>query len=325
MAGFASTNDMAEKVVSFDELGPGLYAYTAEGDPNSGVIVGPDGAVVVDAQATPAMAGEVQARIATVTGVPVRQVVLTHYHAVRVLGASGYPAHAVICSEATRDLIAERGQQDMDSEIGRFPRLFRGRESIPGLTWPTHTFRERMTLWLGEREAQVIHVGRAHTAGDTVVWLPKERVLFAGDTVEFGATPYCGDAHFADWPATIARLRALGAEKMVPGRGRALLNAREVAEALDGTEAFTSSLFALVRDGVAKGADLKTIYQEAMAALRPRFGHWVIFDHCMPFNVSRAYDEATGHDRPRIWTAARDVEMWQALQAGSAQSGDIAR
>lgn len=325
MAGFASTNDMAEKVVSFDELGPGLYAYTAEGDPNSGVIVGPDGAVVVDAQATPAMAREVQARIATVTGVPVRQVVLTHYHAVRVLGASGYPAHAVICSEATRDLIGERGQQDMDSEIGRFPRLFRGRESIPGLTWPTHTFRERMTLWLGEREAQVIHVGRAHTAGDTVVWLPKERVLFAGDTVEFGATPYCGDAHFADWPATIARLRALGAEKMVPGRGRALLNAREVAEALDGTEAFTSSLFALVRDGVAKGADLKTIYQEAMAALRPRFGHWVIFDHCMPFNVSRAYDEATGHDRPRIWTAARDVEMWQALQAGSAQSGDIAR
>jgi hypothetical protein len=134
--------------------------------------------------------------------------------------------------------------------------------------------------------------------------------------VEFGATPYCGDAHFADWPATIARLRALGAEKMVPGRGRALLNAREVAEALDGTEAFTSSLFALVRDGVAKGAGLNTIYQEAMAVLRPRFGHWVIFDHCMPFNVSRAYDEAQGHDRPRIWTAERDVEMWQVLQAG---------
>ena len=174
------------------------------GRSQSGVIVGPDGVVVVDAQATPAMAREVQARIATVTDRPVRQVVLTHYHAVRVLGASGYPAHAVICSEATRDLIVERGQQDMDSEIGRFPRLFRGREGIPGLTWPTQTFRERMTLWLGEREAQVIHVGRAHTAGDTVVWLPKEQVLFAGDTVEFGATPYCGDAHFADWPATIA-------------------------------------------------------------------------------------------------------------------------
>ncbi len=324
MAGFASTHDMAEKAVSFDELGPGLYAYTAEGDPNSGVIVGPEGVVVVDAQATPAMAHDVQARVATVTGLPVCQLVLSHYHAVRVLGASGYPTHSILCSDATRDLIAERGQQDMDSEIGRFPRLFRGRESIPGLTWPTHTFHRRMTLWLGEREVQLIHIGRAHTAGDTIVWLPKEKVLFAGDTVEYGATPYCGDAHFADWPETIARLRALGAEKLVPGRGRALLTPSDVAEALDATEAFTASLFALVRAGVARGAGLKAIYDEAMHQLRPRFGHWVIFDHCMPFNVSRAFDEASGHDHPRIWTAERDRDMWQALAAKSAQSGEIA-
>ena len=324
MAGFASTSDMAEKTVSFDELGAGLYAYTAEGDPNSGVIVGPDGVIVVDAQATPAMAAEVQARIATVTNTPVRTVVLTHYHAVRVLGASGYPAHSVICSDVTRAMTVERGQQDMDSEIGRFPRLFRGRDGIPGLTWPTQTFHKRMTLWLGEREAQIIHIGRAHTAGDTIVWLPRERVLFAGDTVEFGATPYCGDAHFADWPATIRALRELGAEKMVPGRGRALLNAAEVEEALAGTEAFTTRLYAIVREGVAKGGDLHAIYEEAMGRMRPEFGHWVIFDHCMPFNVSRAFDEAHGHDMPRIWTAERDVEMWRALEA-KAKSGELAR
>jgi glyoxylase-like metal-dependent hydrolase (beta-lactamase superfamily II) len=318
MSGFASTKDLADKVVSFDELGPGLYAYTAEGDPNSGVIVGPDGVVVVDAQATPAMAKEVQARIATVTKKPVTQIVLSHYHAVRVLGATGYPAHSIICSDVTRDLIVERGQQDMDSEIGRFPRLFRGRDGIPGLTWPTQTFHGRMTLWLGEREAQIIQIGRAHTAGDTIVWLPKEKVLFAGDTVEFGATPYCGDAHFTDWPNTIRKLRALGAEKMVPGRGRALLNAKEVAEALAGTEAFTTRLFTIVRDGAAKGAKLDEIYAAAMDEMRPDFGHWVIFDHCMPFNVSRAYDEATGADRPRIWTAERDVEMWKALEAKAA-------
>ena len=232
----------------------------------------------------------------------------------RVLGASGYPAHTILSSETTRELIVERGQQDMDSEIGRFPRLFRGREGIPGLTWPTATFRERMSLWLGEREAQVIHIGRAHTAGDTIVWLPKERVLFAGDTVEFGATPYCGDAHFTDWPSTIAKLRELGAEKMVPGRGRALMNAREVAEALEGTERFTSRLFSIVHESVRKGDGLRTIYQEALAKMRPEFGHWVIFDHCMPFNVSRAFDEASGYDRPRIWTAERDLEMWRALE-----------
>jgi glyoxylase-like metal-dependent hydrolase (beta-lactamase superfamily II) len=318
MSGFASTNDLAEKVVSFDELGPGLYAYTAEGDPNSGVIVGPDGVVVVDAQATPAMAREVQARIATVTDRKVNRIVLTHYHAVRVLGASGYPAHSILCSDVTRDLIVERGQQDMDSEIGRFPRLFRGRDGIPGLTWPTETFRSRMSLWLGEREAQVIHIGRSHTAGDTVVWLPREKVLFAGDTVEFGATPYCGDAHFADWPGTIAKLRELGAEKMVPGRGRALLNAREVKEALDGTEAFTSRLFGLARAAVARKQPLGAFYAEAVEKMRPEFGHWVIFEHCMPFNASRAYDEAQGIDHPRIWTAERDLEMWRALE-GSAK------
>ena len=85
-----------------------------------------------------------------------------------------------------------------------------------------------MTVWLGRREVQVIHIGRSHTAGDTVVWLPKERVLFSGDVVEFGATPYCGDAHFTDWPATLEAARALGAEALVPGRGRSLMNRRGV-------------------------------------------------------------------------------------------------
>ena len=317
MSGFASTNDLAEKRVSFDELGPGLYAYTAEGDPNSGVIVGPEGVVVVDAQATPAMAQDVIGRVRGVTDRPVTQVVLTHYHAVRVLGASGYGRPAIIASEATRDLIVERGRQDMDSEIGRFPRLFRGKESIPGLTWPTHTFGRRLTLWLGEREAQVIHIGRSHTAGDTVVWLPKEKVLFAGDTVEFGATPYCGDAHFADWPATLDAIRALGPERMVPGRGRALMTRAECEEAIEGTRAFTSDLFAIAKAGAAKGATLKQVYEEAMGAMRPKYGHWVIFEHCMPFNVARAYDEAQGLDHPRIWTAERDLAMWQALEQGT--------
>ena len=319
MSGFASANDLADKTVSFDELAPGLYAYTAEGDPNSGVIVGPEGVTVVDAQATPAMAADVIARIRTVTDKPVTQVVLTHYHAVRVLGASGYPeARTIIASDATRDLIAERGRQDMDSEIGRFPRLFRGVATIPGLTWPTHTFHRRMSLWFGDREAQVIHAGRSHTAGDTAVWLPKDRVLFAGDIVEYGATPYCGDAHFKDWPTTLAFLRQLAPERMVPGRGRALMSREECEDAIEGTRAFTSDLFARVQSGVAKGWDLKAIYDDTMGFMRPKYGRWVIFEHCMPFNVTRAYDEAGGLDHPRIWTAERDVAMWRALEHGTA-------
>jgi glyoxylase-like metal-dependent hydrolase (beta-lactamase superfamily II) len=313
MSGFASTQDLADKTISFDELAPGLYGYTAEGDPNSGVVIGDDSVLVVDAQATPAMAADVIARIRGVTDKPIRHVVLSHYHAVRVLGASAYAGAEIIASAATRALIAERGQQDMDSEIGRFPRLFRGRDSIPGLTWPQLTFERSMTLWLGQREVRIIHIGRSHTAGDTVVWLPRERVLFSGDCVEFGATPYCGDAHFTDWPATLEAIRALGAERLVPGRGRALTSAAEAQAAIDGTRDFVTDLFACVRGCVARGATLKQTYDAAMAALRPRYGHWVIFEHCMPFDVSRAYDEAGGLDTPRIWTAERDVEMWAAL------------
>ncbi|MEN0075639.1 MAG: MBL fold metallo-hydrolase, partial [Paracraurococcus sp.] len=163
----------------------------------------------------------------------------------------------------------------------------------------------------------IIHIGRSHTAGDTVVWLPKEKVCFAGDTVEFGATPYCGDAHFADWPGTLAAIRALGPEKLVPGRGRSLLTRAEVEEGLQGTAAFTADLFGIAKAGVAKGATLKQVYDEAMAAMRPKYGHWVIFEHCMPFDVTRAYDEAKGIDHPRIWTAERDVEMWRALEHGA--------
>ena len=316
MAGFASTTDLADKNISFDELGPGLYGYTAEGDPNSGVIIGDNSVLVIDAQATPSMARDVIARIRTVTDKPVRHVLLSHYHAVRVLGAAGYEGAEIIASDVCRDMIVERGQQDMDSEIGRFPRLFRGKEEIPGLTWPTLTFHKKMTLWLGRREVQIIHIGRSHTAGDTVAWLPRERVLFAGDTVEFGATPYCGDAHFADWPATLDRIRALQPERLVPGRGRSLLSAQEVEEGLAGTAAFTSDLFAIAQRAVAASLDLGATYRQAMSDMRPKYGHWVIFDHCMPFDVSRAYDEASGLDTPQIWTAERDVHMWKALEGG---------
>src|SRR6266545_5529771 len=148
--GFASTTDMAEKKVTFSEIGTDLYAFTAEGDPNSAVIVGDDGCLVFDAQATPAMAHKVIEYIRTVTDKPIKYVVLSHYHAVRVLGASGFEPQHIICSEATRDMIVERGAQDYKSELQRFPRLFDAAETIPGLTWPTITFADRMSLWLGK-------------------------------------------------------------------------------------------------------------------------------------------------------------------------------
>lgn len=311
---FASQGDLEEKTITFEELDDGLYAYTAEGDPNSGIIVGDESVMVVDTQATPVMAQGVIDRIREVTDKPIDYVVLSHYHAVRVLGASAYGAKHIISSRDTHDLIVERGQQDYESEVGRFPRLFQSVETVPGLTWPNMIFEKSLTLHLGKREVQILQLGRGHTKGDTVVWLPKEKVLFAGDLVEFAATPYTGDAYLKDWPETLGRLRALGAEKLVPGRGAALKNAKEVEEGIGGTQAFLTEMYQSVAAGVAAGKPLKDIYGETFARLEPRFGSWVIFEHCMPFDVSRAYDEASGIEDPRIWTAERDVDMWQALE-----------
>ncbi|MDE2427203.1 MAG: MBL fold metallo-hydrolase [Burkholderiales bacterium] len=314
---FASQADLEEKKVSFQKLSEHAYAYTAEGDPNTGIIIGDDAVMVIDTQATPIMAQDVVRRIREITDKPIKYVVMSHYHAVRVLGASGYKAEGlehIIASRDTYDLIVERGEADMKSEIGRFPRLFRAVESVPGLTWPTITFTGEMTLWLGKLEVKIMQVGRGHTKGDTIVWLPSEKVLFSGDLVEFGATPYAGDAYYQDWPQTLSNLAAMNAEKLVPGRGDALTTPDMVAAGLKETRAFVSDLFASVKNGAQQQHDLNTIYKNTYAALKPKYGHWVIFDHCLPFDVTRAFDEASGHTDPRIWTAERDLDMWKSLE-----------
>jgi len=312
---FASTGDLAAKTVTFSQIGKGLFAYTAEGDPNTGVIVGDDSCMVVDAQATPTMAKDVIARVRTVTDKPIKYILLSHYHAVRVLGASAFNASEIIASNATRKLIVERGEQDKASEIGRFPRLFRDVESIPaGLTWPTLTFENSLTLWLGKRRVDIVRPGRGHTAGDTIAWAPDEGVMFSGDLVEYHSACYCGDAHFTDWPRTLERLAEFAPRALVPGRGAALVGEAKVREAMDNTRDFLNTLFGTASASVAKGRTLKETFADVRARMDGPFGSYAIYEHCLPFNVSRAYDEARGIDWPVVWTAERDKEMWAALQ-----------
>ena len=314
---FASQADLEEKTVSFTKLSEHAYAYTAEGDPNSGIVIGDDAVMVIDTQATPAMAQDVIRRIREVTDKPIKYVVLSHYHAVRVLGAAAYRPEHIIASQDTRDLIVERGEQDKASEIGRFPRLFQNVESVPpGMTWPTMTFTGKMTLWLGKLEVQLIQLGRGHTKGDTVVWLPQDKVLFSGDLVEFDATPYAGDAYFQDWPKTLDNIAALKPEKLVPGRGAALQNA-DRGGTRPGRHARRScpSCMPASRPAPPRARTCARVYKETFDKLQPKYGQWVIFNHCMPFDVTRAYDEATLYPDPRIWTAERDIEMWKALES----------
>ena len=308
---FASTSDLEEKTITFGEVGPDLYAFTAEGDPNTGVIIGEDGVMVVDTQATPVMAGSVIDHIRKVTDKPIKYVVLSHYHAVRVLGASAYGAEQIIASDTCRAMIHERGQEDWDSEYGRFPRLFQAADSVPGLTWPTLTFQRKLSVYLGKRRVDLMHLGRAHTAGDIVAWVPDAGVMFSGDTVEYHSACYCGDGHFADWPGTLDAIGAFQPRALAPGRGDALIGADQVGEALALTRDFIDSTYRPV--AAAAGRGLKTAFAACREACDAKFESYSIYEHCLPFNVARAYDEALGIDTPRIWTAERDQQLWAAL------------
>lgn len=324
---FASQADLADKKITFEQLSPHCWAYTAEGDPNSGVIIGDKYVMVSDATATPAMARDLIARIREVSDKPIKYVLLTHYHAVRVLGASAFAAEGateVIASQGTYELIAERGKEDMQSEMDRFPRLFRNAESIPGLTWPTMVIGGgnaargevpgKLTVDLGGVRVQIWSPGNGHTRGDTIAWVEEEKVLFSGDLVEFNAGVYTGDAHLEEWPATLQALRALKAEALVPGRGDALKGAARVSEGLDYTQRWVETLYKCAREAAAQNMDLKAAMDHTRKSMDPIFGHVFIYEHCLPFDVSRAYDEARGIKVPRVWTAERDKEMWASLQ-----------
>lgn len=311
---FASTGDTAEKVISFTEIGKDLWAFTAEGDPNTGVIIGDDSVMIMDAQATPRLANMVIEKVRSVTDKPIKYVTLSHYHAVRVLGASAYNASEIIMSEKARSMVVERGQEDWDSEFGRFPRLFEGHESIPGLTWPTMTFNKRMTVYLGKRRVDLMYLGRAHTAGDIVAYVPDENVMFTGDIVEYKSACYCGDGHFHDWPGTLEAIRAFGPRAIAPGRGDALVGDAMVNEAIDLTKDFVESTYRPAAQVALGGGSLKDAWDAVRASCDKKFADYAIYEHCLPFNVARAYDEARDVDTPRIWTAERDQQMWESLQ-----------
>ncbi len=311
---FASQGDLAEKTVSFTEVGKDLWAFTAEGDPNTGVIIGDDSVMIVDAQATPRLARLVIEKVQSVTDKPIKHVVLSHYHAVRVLGAAAYAAQDIIMSEKARAMVVERGQEDWDSEFDRFPRLFVGHEEIPGLTWPTQTFTQRQTFYLGKRRVDLMHLGRAHTAGDIVAYVPDANVMFTGDIVEYKSACYCGDAHFHDWPNTLEAIRYYDVDAIAPGRGDALVGSDRVNEALDLTADFVRSTYRPVAKVALGGGSLKEAWDSCRASCDTKFGDYAIYEHCLPFNVARAYDEARDLDTPRIWTAERDKQLWTDLQ-----------
>ncbi|WP_433158753.1 MBL fold metallo-hydrolase [Kribbella sp. CA-247076] len=316
MKPFASSADLSAKTETLEILADGVYALTAEGDPNVGAIEAEDFLIAFEARATPVAARAWLDKLREHTTKPVRYLVLSHYHAVRVLGASAFGADVIITHDTTRALIEERGREDWESEFGRMPRLFTEPGSIPGLTRPDVTFSDRLTIDLGGDRGELVlqYCGRGHTAGDIVAWLPKQRVLFAGDLVEAQAALYTGDAFHTDWStSTLDRVKEFGAEILVGGRGAVPRGREAVHAAIEQTRNFLLVLREEVGAVHARGGTVAEAFRAAHDALAPQYGRWPIFEHCLPFDVQRLWDELDGIDWPRIWTAERDREVWDSL------------
>jgi glyoxylase-like metal-dependent hydrolase (beta-lactamase superfamily II) len=314
---FASSADLGDKVETLEILADGVYALTAEGDPNVGAVEGEDFLVCFEARATPAAARSWLQQLREHTDKPVKYLVLTHYHAVRVLGASAFNAEHIITSDLTRNLIEKHGTEDWASEYGRMPRLFKEHDGIPGLTWPTETFVDDHVIELGGDRGRIElkYCGRGHTAGDIIGWHDKSKTLFAGDLVEAEAALYTGDAFHFDWSTgTLDRLQSYRAEYLVGGRGAVAKGVAATDAAIAQTREFLTVMIEQVGAVHRRNGSLKEAFENTRLALAPKFGRWPIFEHCLPFDVQRLWDEFNGIDWPRIWTMERDREVWAELQ-----------
>ena len=149
---------------------------------------------------------------------------------------------------------------------------------------------------------------------DQVIHVADENVMFTGDIVEYHSACYCGDGYFNEWGDTLDAIKWFDVDAIAPGRGDALVGKEMVNAAIENTRDFVESTYRPAAKVAARNGSLKEAWDAVREACDPKFSDYAIYEHCLPFNVSRAYDEARGIEHPRIWTAQRDIEMWEALQ-----------
>ncbi|MGY0490680.1 MBL fold metallo-hydrolase [Streptomyces sp. WG-D5] len=277
------------------EIADGVHAYTqADGGwclNNAGLVVGRRGeSALVDTVATQARAAALRERVVTVTGAPPRLLVNTHFHGDHTFGNFLFPEAVVVGHEDARAEAVAAGLH----LTGLWPDVRWGDlELVP----PQLTFRDRLTLRIGPVRAELLHVGPAHTRGDTVVWLPERRVLFAGDVVMNGVTPFCPMGSVTGSLRALATLRALDPLVVVPGHGPV-----GGPELLDADAGYFRHLQRLAREGIAAG--LTPLAAARHADLGPYAG-LLDAERLVP-NLHRAYAEEHGAEPG----AALDVARW---------------
>ena len=283
-----------KRAYRFEELADGVWFATGTGAmttmSNSLVIVNDDHAMLVDTSVTPAAARKLVAEIAEeVTDLPIRYVFNTHFHFDHAHGNQIFGdeveiiGHDYVRTQFLADSPSQRTNRSFSAAI---PERIEGLKAqvaaatdegeraqlaldlrITEAHWnalqetrvkaPSVTYNDTMTIVKGGREVQLHHPGRGHTAGDTLVFLPEERIVFTGDffvgSPGAHGLPYMGDGFVHDWPASLDRLKALEFDTIVPGHGTPF----QEREQIDHLQAYLRDLWGqaskLRADGVSAG------------------------------------------------------------------------
>jgi cyclase len=271
---------------SLEEVSPGVFAYIqldgSWGLNNTGFITGNDGITAIDTCFTERRSRAFRDAIRSVSGLPVRALVNTHHHGDHTHGNFVFRGEAMIVGhELCRKEIIEAG-------LGT-------KALFPGVDWgdievtaPTVTFDDKMTLFIDDLTVELIYVGPAHTTNDVIVWLPERRLMFTGDVIFNGGTPFVLMGSVAGWLEALERMRALGAERLVPGHGSVC-----GPDVIEDVEDYLTWLQEAARKGFEGGASPLDVAKDADLG---RFSEWLDGERLVG-NLHRAYSELKGETR----------------------------
>jgi cyclase len=272
------------------EIAKDVYAYVQAGGCagvcNAGFIEGPDRLIVIDTLATTPMAMDFLAGIRRITGKPIGEVLLTHHHVDHILGIQHFLPARVICHNNARRALIAKGMDQAADWATRRPQHGPGLVGVRTCV-PDESFEDRITFYLGEREIVFFHPGIiAHTRGDAMVYLPKERVLFAGDIFFHSVVPAAFQGHIGNWLTVLDRILAMDVETIVPGHGP-IGGKRELQE--------TRDCLALIYDGARRGFDKKLTPDEAYESMAlGAYAEWGDAEERARQDIARAYAEFRG-------------------------------
>lgn len=215
---------LPQNKTGLQEVAPGAWAMILSisepegGGPNSGFIVAGDEVIVIDSLISLSPARELLSQIRNVTGKKPTFLINTHSHGDHVNGNQVFaPPAKIIAHENTREVLVREGHSIIERTAQMRPALAKDLKEAEIIV-PDITYRNRMTLYFGDRTIELIHPGKAHTFGDTIVYLPEDKVLYAGDLLfNHIFPPIFGDS--AGWINALEQMEKMDIKAAVPGHG----------------------------------------------------------------------------------------------------------